>query len=79
MEINYSVFPNPISEQIFVEQESNSWMELNLIDILGRVILHRETNLKISSLPTNQLASGTYILQIKDSEGRINLHKLTKK
>ncbi len=79
MEINYRVFPNPVSEQIYVEQESNSWMELNLIDVLGRVILHRETNLKISSLPTNQLASGTYILQIKDSEGRINLHKLTKK
>lgn len=70
------VYPNPVSELLFVEVETGWIEELSLLDIHGRVV-HKFTKISTPSVKLNvsNLQKGIYVLRIQTNEEFFN-HKI---
>ncbi|TVZ51765.1 S8 family serine peptidase [Dokdonia sp. Hel_I_53] len=65
----YQVYPNPTSQDAtLVLPENVENAEIFIYDLLGKQVKNYKTTKKISTLPTSQLKSGVYILQIKSNK-----------
>lgn len=65
----FSIYPNPASNNIFVETTNNSKIEKVVItDLLGKIIF--EGKPEKNQINLEQLASGTYVLQAFSGEER---------
>jgi hypothetical protein len=65
--------PNPASDFMIVElpQQIVNTAVLTLRDMMGRTLFTRTTNGERQQIELNQLASGTYLLEISADAGRI--------
>lgn len=68
---NATVFPNPASDQIFIETDTNDKKTLDLYDVNGRHVFSKITNDK-SNIDVRTLNEGVYTLTIKTFNGIIN-------
>jgi PKD repeat protein len=84
---NYTakVFPNPVTEKLFVDLNSpgNASVECIVLNISGQRILHQgfrvNAGSNLLSIPTSQLMHGVYILQVRHNEqGKIQTLKFVK-
>lgn len=67
--LNFSVFPNPTTDNLTIELEDKLMIEsVELIDLMGRVALHR-TNLQNNNINVADLNSGVYMLRVTTSKG----------
>jgi uncharacterized surface protein with fasciclin (FAS1) repeats len=67
------IMPNPASDFMIVElpQQIVNTAVLTLRDMMGRTLFTRTTNGERQQIELNQLASGTYLLEISADAGRI--------
>lgn len=63
---SFKIYPNPSADFIFVQSQVP--VELNLSDMTGRVLIRQKND---SKLDVTNLASGVYILQVKDEFGNL--------
>lgn len=83
--VSVRVFPNPVTDKLFVEviQTGNGIAECIITNISGITILHKQLALQsgknLVELPALQLRPGVYILQINDlSSGSSSILKFVK-
>ena len=69
---NFKVYPNPTSNQVFVEVgEEYIGASLAIKDSKGAEIVNSKINSTVSNLQINELENGVYFLEINSNEGRI--------
>jgi carbonic anhydrase/acetyltransferase-like protein (isoleucine patch superfamily) len=72
-EVNWSVFPNPASDQlnVVVQDGSSTAFTISIIDALGRIIVSdKKFHYGNASVDVSFLSVGPYSLQIRGSDGR---------
>ncbi len=71
------IYPNPFQDYINVEiQEMYNVIEIQIIDVFGKVVLKQNVNQKQLSIPLTDIANGFYILQLKDNNQQITNYKI---
>jgi hypothetical protein len=73
------VFPNPTDETLFIKQSVDETIQIEVRDLLGRMILEKITYDRLTSISLDLLPSGTYILQTKNAQGEMSVFKVIKK
>ncbi len=64
------VFPNPFSDQLFIELEKETDINVKLIDVLGRVVCaSKHENTSTIKLNVAQIPQGVYYLEILNNKG----------
>lgn len=74
-ENTFAVFPNPVSDQLFISSENIQIEKISIYSISGREILLLETNEK--SIDVSNLSEGIYFLEVTSLEGK-NIKKFIK-
>ncbi|ESU29031.1 hypothetical protein FLJC2902T_10660 [Flavobacterium limnosediminis JC2902] len=75
----FLIYPNPAKSEIFVQSndDGNFATAITLFDCNGKKLLSQKTESQpIHSVNTGNLASGWYLLKIKDNAGQVYTHKL---
>ena len=67
------VFPNPVSEQLFIEANllENEIVNISLVNIMGQTVkvdTASGTNIR-TTIEVTELAAGTYFLRLETKEG----------
>ena len=69
----FNVYPIPVTDKLIVNSQNNELINLELLNVNGKLILKKEFN-QSTSLDISQISKGMYYLNLKTVEG-----KLTKK
>ena len=75
--MNFDVYPNPVSDRLFVSANTNELLEIFVFDINSREILHQAFSNSVT-LKTDQLAKGIYLYKIMNKTGEIKTGKIVK-
>jgi len=64
--IDFSVYPNPTSDQITISTKGNRINQIRIVDLAGRVVFENQAALNSNevTIPVRQLNNGTYILTV---------------
>ncbi len=62
------IFPNPFSDDIYIENQELGDVQVELLDSNGRLILQKNSKANPIKLDTNNLKPGIYIVKIHSSE-----------
>ncbi len=73
---NFKMYPNPVEDMLHISIQNNIIEKLTLVDLNGRVVLDKSTNL--GDINLSKVPSGFYLLQIKTENGCIS-KKIIKK
>jgi hypothetical protein len=69
--LEIQVFPNPTSDVLYVRTESARTLDIQLIDMSGKVLAEQLHEQQVQSmLDLNMLSQGNYILQARDRESQ---------
>lgn len=72
---NISWYPNPANESITITNNNNEQIQIVVMDYMGKTVLTSNIN-KTEHINIGSLASGVYILQIKNQENILSTDKL---
>ena len=61
---NIQIYPNPASEELFINLNSISFCNIEIIDILGRLLIRQEHVNNSLSIKTIEFSKGTYFIRI---------------
>lgn len=67
-EDNLTIYPNPASDYITIENIEKYPCEIRIYDMFGRNILNREINSYDNRVEISEIPQGTYILKINDDK-----------
>jgi hypothetical protein len=74
-----AVYPNPVSDKIFINSSKNEIKYYQIFDMQGRFVASEKVNnLKDFSIDMVALISGVYFIEL-NSEDSISRHKIVKK
>lgn len=75
-----SIFPNPFSNELTVSCEDNYCLisHIKLFDIRGNLLIKKELLDGKTTITTNRLSVGVYILEIRFEDGKIIREKVIK-
>ncbi len=76
-DINLTVFPNPIMEQLNLESSENI-VSYEILSVEGELMLNNTTDDKSISIDVNELSTGTYVLKITTSTGVVYSETISK-
>lgn len=70
----FGLFPNPASDQVIIRSASDRQVEVILFDMAGKIVFNTSlmTHATGSAIAVGHLAAGTYIVQLRSSEGVAN-------
>lgn len=74
---NLKIYPNPVSKELFIENENNIEIELEIINSLGQSEIKSKFYNSLI-IPTGDLKAGIYIVKLK-TEDNIEFRKILKK
>lgn len=83
-QLQFEVYPNPVNEQINIEltSENSSGVEIQVLDMLGRVLISENANLtpgkNIKTINTKALSAATYYIQLTNDAQVTNGRKFIK-
>lgn len=83
-QLQFEVFPNPVNESINIEltSETESGVEIQVLDMLGRVIISEHATIapgrNIKTINTKALAAATYYIQLTNDAQVTNGRKFIK-
>ena len=79
LQLQVKVYPNPVTEAIFITHPTEQFFEVNITDINGKQILQTQYQ-KQQPLSVQTLTTGTYFITVttKDSK-QTNTYKIIKK
>lgn len=69
-------YPNPASDNIYIEDKNNEIQIISLLDIKGQLLF--ESSKKLHSISLEKFESGVYLLKVESSKG-VKIDKLIKK
>lgn len=72
------IYPNPTSDFVNIKSEKKI-SEVSIFDLTGKIINQTKEENNDLKIPVHHLPSGTYILQIKNSEGILSSQKFIRK
>lgn len=70
-----SVYPNPASEMIYIENDLQSDLEIKITNALSQVVYHKKLNLSKETINTSTWPKGLYLITIK-GESKLVIKKL---
>ena len=70
------VYPNPVENVLFVEGAEIG--QFNLFNLSGQLLMSRKEN-GAQQMPMSGVPAGEYILQLVDTQGKISVHRVTKR
>lgn len=65
------LFPNPVNDILYLDIPVNR-MQLKIIDLSGRVLLHQDVAAKENSIDVSTLSPGLYIIQVSNGNSIFN-------
>ncbi len=75
---SFKIYPNPVQNELIIDNLLNlEIQELNITDILGKIILKQNSNFKKINL--QDLKYGIYVLSILSNDNKVFQHKIIKK
>ena len=63
-ENNWRIYPNPTQQMLYVEQQLKQYVQVELVDNLGRIIDQKYTNQQLIALEMRNLPAGVYHLRL---------------
>ncbi|MBP5535552.1 MAG: thiol protease/hemagglutinin PrtT [Bacteroidales bacterium] len=72
------IFPNPSDGMVYVRTESQQALELQVLDISGRMLSHKSVTGNEFTVNMSEYASGTYILRLVTEKG-VETRRIIKK
>ena len=63
-ENNFVIYPNPVSNQLFIETKIQLDQEFSIINLLGETIVYGRLNGKIDTIDTSSLPPNVYVIRI---------------
>lgn len=76
--INISVYPNPVSNFLNIDNSFSGNLQLKVFNQLGQIVLIQNQNTTSTSLDVSNLSKGLYYLNISSQEGHIETIKFIK-
>ena len=70
------VYPNPIADVLYVDGAEVG--QYSLYNLSGQLLMNRKEN-GAQQLPMSGVPAGEYILQLVDTQGKISVHRVTKR
>src|SRR5699024_3435403 len=77
-DLSFSISPNPVQEQLFIQMSENSVMTINVYDIQGRLMERFQSSSAETSLDVSKYASGLYFIKLTDELGIRKVKKFIK-
>jgi hypothetical protein len=78
MDEKFTIYPNPFSNQINIQNSLGSDVKVTIRDLSGRVLIQSNLNTSDSKIETSQLASGLYIATLETVSGQNAIFKIVK-
>ena len=69
------IFPNPTRDIITIQSNANETLTIDVFDVYGRNVLNKKS---ANTMNVSSLASGVYLLKIKDENGGVTSAKIIK-
>jgi hypothetical protein len=73
-ETKANIYPNPFTNSITIERNTNEVAQLEVTDLLGQVVFTTTLNAKSETIALSNISEGTYLINITNSRG----HSVTK-
>tara|TARA_R110002050_G_scaffold297339_2_gene458674 strand:+ start:86223 stop:90191 length:3969 start_codon:yes stop_codon:yes gene_type:complete len=64
-----SVYPNPTENELNVDMGKNSYLDIEILDNTGKLVIRKTTNSQITTIDLGKLASGVYLVKMKGENG----------
>lgn len=78
MDITVKLFPNPTSQSLFASQKDQHALEINIIDLGGKLLLNKKVNAG-EAIDVSKCTNGIYLIEVKDIEtNKKNTYKIIK-
>lgn len=68
---NVRLLENPIRDLLTIENETGKIIQIEIVDLTGRVLLFKKSTTSIIQIEANQWTSGMYILRISDPASKL--------
>ena len=80
-QVAIKLYPNPVSEKLFIEYKGNSLLDIGLYNLTGSLVLQRisSPSENLTELNISQLHTGFYIIKIKDGTKVLYSERILKK
>jgi len=65
-----SVYPNPVLSSIYVQRDGNVQLQIQLMDMNGKLILNKMLAQSENQLDLSVLANGMYLLKVYDAQNQ---------
>ncbi|MEY4804027.1 MAG: hypothetical protein RL331_541 [Bacteroidota bacterium] len=75
---NLTIAPNPASAELFINWYNDAQMHIQLFDVCGKQLLSLKQENSATTLDIQGFASGTYLLQLTDTNGQVVKKKFVK-
>jgi len=66
---SYEVYPNPVKNNLTIETNGLKVSSLEIVDILGKTVINKTTNLPLNKIDMTTLNSGIYFVRINSDKG----------
>jgi hypothetical protein len=78
IDLGISVYPNPIENELNIDLGNNAYLDIEITDNAGKVVLTQTTKSKVTKLDLSHLSSGVYLIKTKNDLGE-QVQKIVKK
>ena len=65
-----SVYPNPFTSSIYIKRDGDKQLQIQLMDVSGKIVLNKALSTSENQLDLTTLASGLYLLKVYDTENQ---------
>jgi len=75
-ESNFSIYPNPTENSVFIQLNSEEVIDVKLINSIGQTIWHAADHNTANAIDLSELAKGIYFVSVTSANKAVNIKKL---
>ena len=68
--VSVSVYPNPVTSSIYIQRDGNEQLQIQLMDMNGKLILNKMLSQSENQLDLSVFANGMYLLKVFDTQNQ---------
>lgn len=72
------IFPNPTEDVLHIKVSTFQHVTLSVYDVCGKLIMQHDLTSQLTSIPTDQLSSGSYLLTLSNKAHCLERFKVIK-
>lgn len=72
------IVPNPATDNITINNSMGEYSEFTIVDLFGKVMLHRSLPAQSLTVPIDRLPSGTYLVSLKRMNKGVESQRIVK-